>query len=382
VFAKHDRDLLNQVHAINAIDNATHGNPTPDQVKQRNDAVQKIVDIGTEGKSDAGTEIAVGKALVSVKESKRAIPFAENAVNLARQRGDRKTLVAALGVSADAYGKSGDYALATERAKQALELDPTDSGARFLYSTYKDRSAASADALGPAAPAPTAAAPAPASGGSPAGAAPAPPARAPAVGTIDAQTLAAGKALSEGERMLALDPKKALEKFDEAVKEAPTDPRVLAARAQARLAAGDAAGALEDAQASVAAGGGGASFAVRAEAEKALGRSAQEVADDLARAAALDPDMAELYKRAVDRIGGPQAQGAAGGASAGGAAAGAASGPGYGLVALAQAWPLTTAAAAGVLLALLAGLGLWVKRRMTRAFEVEPRTPPPPLYPR
>jgi hypothetical protein len=65
-------------------------------------------------------------------------------------------------VSADAYGKSGDYALATERAKQALELDRTDSGARFLYSAYKDRSAASADALGPAAPAPTAAASTPA----------------------------------------------------------------------------------------------------------------------------------------------------------------------------------------------------------------------------
>jgi tetratricopeptide (TPR) repeat protein len=279
-FAKWPATVVNATHQAQDAQKTMDSPTATPAEKQRaaqtfKDSVNTIVQAGQDNPTDTNAQLAVGKALVSVKESKRAIPFAENAVNLAKRNGDKKTLVAALGVSADAYGKSGDYALATERARQALDLDPTDAGARFLYSTYKDRSTAGADSLGAAAPAP-AAAPASATGGSPAGATPAPAAAAPASGMTDAKSLTATKALSEGERMLALDPKKALEKFDEAVKAAPKDPRVLAARAQARLAAGDAAGALEDAQASVAAGGGGASFAVRAEAEKALKRPGPE----------------------------------------------------------------------------------------------------------
>jgi hypothetical protein len=66
-----------------------------------------------------------------------------------------------------------------------------------------------------------------------------------------------------------------------------------------RLAAQDAAGALADAEAAVARGGGAGAYAARADAKRALGRPIEEVLSDYARAAALDPRYIEKYQGLV-----------------------------------------------------------------------------------
>lgn len=58
---------------------------------------------------------------------------------------------------------------------------------------------------------------------------------------------------------------------------------------QIRLEAGDAAGALADAELVIAKGGGAEAFAARADAKRALGRPYEEVLADYALAAKLDP---------------------------------------------------------------------------------------------
>lgn len=70
----------------------------------------------------------------------------------------------------------------------------------------------------------------------------------------------------------------------------------LAASARARLAADDLAGALADAEAAVAAGGGAEAYAVRGEAKRALGRPIAGVLDDYAEAARLDRRYAPAYQ--------------------------------------------------------------------------------------
>ncbi|MDE2490891.1 MAG: hypothetical protein KGM24_08585, partial [Elusimicrobia bacterium] len=118
-------------------------------------------------------------------------------------------------------------------------------------------------------------------------------------------------------------------------------------------------------------GAGAPAYAVRAEAEKALGRPAAQVQADLTLAASLDPGLAALYRQAVDRIAGP------GGAAASGAGGPEASGGGYGMTGrIPPSW-LALAALAGGLLAAVAGFALWVKRRTQKAFE---SGDPPPLH--
>jgi hypothetical protein len=62
-----------------------------------------------------------------------------------------------------------------------------------------------------------------------------------------------------------------------------------------RLDAGDAVGALADAQLVVASGGGADAFAARADAKRALGSPYEEVLADYAQAAKLDPRYIEKY---------------------------------------------------------------------------------------
>ena len=77
---------------------------------------------------------------------------------------------------------------------------------------------------------------------------------------------------------------------------APTPPPGSVDSSRIRLDAGDAAGALADAELAIAKGGGADAFAARADAKRGLGRPYGEFLADYAQAAKLDPRYLDKYK--------------------------------------------------------------------------------------
>lgn len=75
----------------------------------------------------------------------------------------------------------------------------------------------------------------------------------------------------------------------------------LVSAARARIAADDLKGALQDADAAVAAGGGADAYAVRADAKRALGRPLADALEDYAAAAKLDSRYAQTYDGLVNQ---------------------------------------------------------------------------------
>lgn len=365
---KKSRDLALLVETANNADATRKGNPSlsPEETtrlkKEKDAAVEKIEGIANAEPKDTETQLEVSKSLASVEEAPRAIPYAERGLRLAEASGDKKMIREALLTGSEVFYKAGNYALARERAQRILHQNPKDKDALALYMQVKDRGAASAAVPGGGATGGSSgAAGSPADGGGPGSA---PGTRGPTVAMTDAATLEAKKQIALGWSRIKLDPKAALKNFEAAITAAPRSAAVRVERSKARLAAGDAAGALGDSDDAIGldprlADG----YAARAEAKRALGLKDAELLADLETAAKLDPGFAEQYKAVKLRVGGPSADGpgeATGAGEAGGAAgASAPDGPrpaasrstqGWGLLALVS---LLSAALGGVIVPLV-----------------------------
>ncbi len=268
--------------------------------KQKQTAVKKIETIADKRLDDPAAQLAVGRSLASVEEAPRAVAYAERGLTLAEASGNQKLLREALLTGAQVYEKTGQYDLARERAQRILKDSPKDKEALAVYMMVKDRVSPSASTRSGGAPA----AGANAGDGmpsvnattsrSPAG---------PAIAMTSESSLAGQEYIAEGRRMMALDPKAALNSFDQAVAADPKSALARAERSKARLAMGDDAGALEDAQAAVEIDSSlGAAYAARAEAKRSLGRKKEEMAADYEAAAKLDGRYAEAYKTLLSKM--------------------------------------------------------------------------------
>lgn len=327
--------------------------------QRRQETVQKIATIADKRPENPAAQLAVGKSLASVEEAPRAIPYAERGLRLAEASGDRKMVREALLTGSEVFYKAGNYALARERAQRILKDDPKDKDALALYMQVKDRGAASAGVPGGGAAGGTSGAAG--SGGGYAGSGPGstPGTRGPDVAMTDAAMLEAKKQIALGWSRIKLDPKAALKNFEAAITAAPRSAAVRVERSKARLAAGDAPGALGDSDDAIAldprlADG----FAARVEAKRALGMKEAELLADLEAAAKLDPGLAEQYKAMKLRVDGQSGSGA-GATGDGTAGASAPDGPrplvsrsakGWGLLALVA---LASAALGGVIVPLV-----------------------------
>lgn len=277
-------------------------NPPPEEAarlqREKTAAVEKIESIANSEPKDTETQLAVGKSLASVEEAPRAIPYAERGLRLAEASGDKKMIREALLTGSEVFYKAGNYALARERAQRILHQNPKDKDALALYMQVKDRGAASA-AVPPGGSSAGAGGGAAGAGGGYAGSGsgPTPGARGPEVAMTDAATLEAKRQIALGWSRIKLDPKAALKNFEAAITAAPRSAAVRVERSKARLAAGDAAGALGDSDDAIGldprlADG----YAARAEAKRALGLKEAELLADLETAAKLDPSFADQYK--------------------------------------------------------------------------------------
>ncbi|UPT74512.1 MAG: hypothetical protein M0D55_01870 [Elusimicrobiota bacterium] len=126
-----------------------------------------------------------------------------------------------------------------------------------------------------------------------------------------ANSIEARRQLALGRSKMSLDTAAALKHLDAAVAADESDGEARAARARARLASGDATGALQDADAATRlaprlADG----WAVRAEAKRALGRAEAELIEDYAEAARLDPSFKDAFEALVAKASAGGAQNA------------------------------------------------------------------------
>lgn len=284
--------------------------------RRKEAAVENIARIADKRPDNPDAQLAVGRSLATVKEAPRAIPYAERGLKLAEASGDPKLLRTALLTGSEIYYKAGNYELARKRARSVLDGNPKDKDALALYMLVKDRGAG--DSASPTDSPKTSGA----SGGASAGdrsasAATDSPsqsqAAAPGVAMTSASSLEVQKQLALGRSRLELDPKEALKYFDAAVAADEKDAAARVQRSQARLKAGDAAGALSDADAAVGlAPTLGEAFAARAEAKRALGKREAELLADYEAAAKLDGRFAQAYKAVLLGGSGAHADGNAG----------------------------------------------------------------------
>ncbi len=289
-------------------------NPPPEEAarlqKEKTAAVEKIEGIANAEPKDTETQLEVSKSLASVEEAPRAIPYAERGLRLAEASGDKKMIREALLTGSEVFYKAGDYALARERAQRILHDNPKDKDALALYMQVKDRGAAAAGAPSGGAKGSGGGAGG-SDGGYGGGPGSTPGTRGPSVAMTDASMLEAKKQIDLGWSRIKLDPTAAFKNFEAAITAAPRSAAVRVERSKARLAAGDAPGALGDAGDAIAlepnlADG----YAARVEARRALGFKEQELLVDLEAAAKLDPGFAEQYKAMKLRVDGPSAGGA------------------------------------------------------------------------
>ena len=320
---KGSHDLEAATQAARTVVDQLAQNPPPEEAArlraEKAAAVEKIEGIANAEPRDAETQLAVGKSLASVEEAPRAVPFAERGLKLAEASGDKALIREALLTSSEVFFKTGDYALARERAQRVLKDDPKDKDALALYMQVKDRGAAAASSAGPAAGGGASGSP-----GHVYGPGSTPGTRGPDVTMTSASALEAQKQIALGWNRIKLDPAAAMKNFEAAITADPRSAAVRVQRSKARLSIGNAPGALGDSDDAIAldprlADG----YAARIAAKLALGIKEEELLADLQAAANLDARYAEEYRSIILRAGGsiPNAP------SASGAAADAASAP-------------------------------------------------------
>ncbi|MDP3541612.1 MAG: hypothetical protein Q8T11_04000 [Elusimicrobiota bacterium] len=303
---------------------------------------------------------AVGMAM-SERNPEKARGLADRAVDAAERakKDPRKTekLVNALNTRGALLVKSGEYDRARADAEYALKIRPGDKNALALLHMTSGRGKSSPGTAPP--PVGGRAAPAPATNsGEAAAATPAQP-----VAMTSPASLEARKQLALGWSRLALDPAAALKSFEAAITADPLSAAVRVQRSKARLTAGDAPGALGDAEDAVRMEPRlGEAYAARAEAMRALGRAEAELLSDYETASGLDARFTQAYKALSTRLASSSAGAQADGSNTD-AAAGSAPDGFRGWRALPKKRGLMTlllvlAAAAGGLLA-----AAWLKKR-------------------
>jgi tetratricopeptide (TPR) repeat protein len=312
-----------QASQLKAINQQRETAPAQDQPKlqaQREQLVTEIRGAAEAEPKDYAAQYAVARGLLSAKEEAHATVYADRAVEVAQEAGDKKKESDALTLAAVAYQKVGDLGTANDRAKKALWIDPKNPTALQVLLTTKDRLSGgqgrAADGLGAQpvgkdAPLPPVTAATSGSGRSGYGDG---AAQAPAIQFVGADTQKAAKLMGEAQRTWTLDRKAALKLFDEAVAADAKSAAVRAARARARLEMKDYAGALEDATESLAGGPSGEASFVRAVALKALGGKEADIKAAYDAAAAADPRYVADYQSYIAALG--RDEGAQGGASA------------------------------------------------------------------
>lgn len=297
-----NRDIENATEtARNAEDKLTNTpNLTPEETtrlrQEKAGAVEKIESIADSEPKDTETQLEVSKSLASVSEAPRAVPYAERGLKLAEASGDPKMIREALLTGSEVYYKAGNYELARERAQRILKDNPRDKDALALYMQVKGRGAASSAAPTGGATGSNAGAAGRSDGGGaamPQAAAP----RGPGVAMTNAGSLEARRQIALGWSRIKLDPEAALKNFEAAITADPTSAAVRVQRSKARAEAGDAAGALGDADDAIRLDPRlGEGYAARAGAKRALGRKEAELLDDLELAAKLDGRFTDAYK--------------------------------------------------------------------------------------
>lgn len=274
--------------------------------RQKQESVKKIEAVANDRPDNTKAQLAVGKSLASVDEGARAVPYAERGLSLAQASGDPKLIRQALLTGSEVYYKAGNYDLAAKRAQAVLKENPKDQDAMALYMQVKGRTSTPSvlhrsnereKTNNPAAP-------------SPESTPQAAPSR-PVVAMTSPASLEAQRHIANGWSQISLDPAKALKSFDAAVAADAKNASVRLERAKARLQAGDARGAGEDASAAIALQPNLAeAYATRAEAGRALGAEPAALLADYEQAAKLDARFVPAYKELVARAaaGGAQTQ--------------------------------------------------------------------------
>ncbi len=288
--------------------------------RQRQESLKKIETIADKRPENPAAQLAVSKSLASVEEAPRAIPYAERGLKLAESSGDPKLVREALLTGSEVYYKAGNYDLARARAQRILKDNPKDKDAMALYMQVKDRGTASSGSPRTGSAGGGAGAGAGlqyAGGGAAAMTAEAP--RGPGVAMTSASSLEAQKQIALGWSRMKLDPADALKNFEAAVAADPKGAATRVERSKARLEAGDARGALQDANDAIALHSGFAGgYAARAEANRALGKAEAELLADYEAAAKLDGSFTEAYKTVLARGGATGGAGASEGNAANG----------------------------------------------------------------
>lgn len=281
--------------------------------QERQQIIGHIRTMATDEPQNLPAQIGVAQGFLASNEPREATGFADRAAALAQEKGDTRTLGSALTIGAVAYQKSGDYESATDRSKRALELDPGNRMAMAVYQMSRGRSSGTNTPTPPqsqtnktATNAATAATPSEVSG---AGAKigrdsyPTPmttaAGAAPSASFTGTEAERARKLTAEAGRKWALDKNEALKLLDAAVLADAKNAAARAARARARLESGDAAGALEDADAALAAGPSAAMHAVKGEALLALGRTGEEMMSHFKTASELDASFSPRYQEMI-----------------------------------------------------------------------------------
>lgn len=330
-----DDDLLAPVKKIKAADKQIASPATPPAAKEelkreREGEVKKIEAVGDRKPADHKAQREVTKALSSVGENDRAMPFADRGVALAEAQGNPRLLGESLALRAQVQQKRGNVEEAYADSSRACETDPSNTRACQLALLTRGRSNSSAGRVpGNAAQADGARAPGNSgerSGGTSSPAASAGPGSlasgavsAPGPATLDAGSLRSASLIEEARAKLKLDPAAGMRLLERAVEAAPRSAKARVARSQARRSGGDAAGALEDAEAAVRLDPKNApAWAARGEAKAVLGKPLAEVAADLAAARELDPKFSSLYEDALAGLGNNPGETAASGDSAAG----------------------------------------------------------------
>lgn len=324
--------------------------------EQRARLVTDIRSMANSEPQNLEAQMGVAQGFLAADEPREATGFADRAAGLAQEKGDAKALGSALTMGAVAYQKSGDYAAAAARARRALELDPGNRAAMAVYQMSKGRVGASAARASAASGADSAArdgnAPTRPSGWAHGSWGPAPAAARPAVVRVADAAQPQGKSadeqvkkyVAEAAKKWSLDKKDAMRLLDQAVAADPKNAEARVARSRARAELEDGAGALEDAEAALAAGPSADAHAARGEALKALGRQREEVLAAYKAAAELDSRYESLYKTAL------AADGREWNAPVGGQSAPDREGGMAENVRLRRMWPFGAAAAVGLFL--------------------------------
>jgi len=266
------------------------------------------------------TVSAAAASALQAGDKTKAQALSNQAVEVARSKlsDPRATdkIVFALNRRASILEKSGEYERAHADAQQALKIKPGDRSAlAMLQMTAGRAKASSAGAGGRTQSAAGGAGPAAAQPGSGASSS---PSGAPGVAMTNAGSLEARKQIALGWSRISLDAKAALKNFEAAITADPLSAAVRVQRSKARLASGDAPGALGDSDDAIRMDPSlGEAYAARAEAKRALGRAEEELLTDYEEAAKLDGRFTQAYRALVTRLTGEAPSSGAPAAAAG-----------------------------------------------------------------